>query len=59
MVRTKIDHTFPACIVIVSSARNLPLLNISSWGRILQGPVLKKFHGQHTQFYTSKLLANG
>ena len=48
MLKTKIDHTFPACVVTGNTAGNLPLLNIISWGHILQGPFLKNFHSQHT-----------
>ncbi len=44
---------FSPCI-ISNTAGNLPQLNISSWGRILQGPVLKKFHAVNIPFFTIK-----
>ncbi len=43
MVKTKIDHKFPAWIVIGITARNLPLLNLSSKGDILQPPATYPF----------------
>ncbi len=43
-----IYHTFLACIVIGYTAVNLALLNISSWGYILQGLGVKIFRCQHT-----------
>ncbi len=50
MIKTKVDHTFAACMVTGKYAENLPLQDISLWGRIFQGPVLKNFHRQHTCF---------
>ena len=51
MVITKIDYPFPAWIVIGNTARNFPLLNISSRGRILCVPVVQIIHGQLTHFH--------